>query len=113
MPANLHRALIARDARGDVRILSTDSACIAGDIDAIGTTCADDIGICSSRKVGPGLSLWTGTVSVHAIAAGDDEVVYTGELRSVASGLEAVGLFAMTPPEPEYPDEDRESAGCE
>jgi hypothetical protein len=111
MPANIHRARLARDAKGDARILATDSACIAGDIDAIGTTSADDIGIVSSRNVGPGLSLWTGTVEVHPSYQGGEDVVYKGELRSVVNMLEALELFQMHPPEPEYPEDDRKSAG--
>lgn len=108
----LHRALLALDARGDARILATDSACIAGDCDALGTTCADDVGLCSSRKIDAGLWLWEGTVSIRPVGPyGEDEPVYDGALKSVISWLEAARLFAMRPPEPEFPDEDREQAG--
>jgi hypothetical protein len=112
---DLHRALLCLDAKGDARILATDSACIAGDIDAIGTTCADDIGIVSSRKVGPGLSLWTGTIAMVNCSAPDMpedwQPDFTGEVRSVVNMLEALELFQMHPPEPEFPEDDRESPG--
>ncbi len=103
-----HRALIALDVSGTAIVLATDSRCIAGDAEAIGTTCAEDIGLCSNRKVGPGLWLWEGVVQHYPRGESyDDTIEYNGTLRAVTNMVEAVELFTMAPPE--TPEDDRES----
>ncbi len=109
--AEIHRALIALDAAGAPRVLATDSRAILGDIEEIGTTDADDLDIVSTRKVGPGLWLWEGTIGFYPTGNNyESEVQYKGELRAVTSMVAALDLFTMKAPEPEYPDDDRETA---
>ncbi len=108
--AQIHRAVICLDAAGVARVLATDSAQIAADIEEIGCgTDAGDIGIVSAREVGPGLNLWTGTVTMQPVNHENSEYepVYKGRLEMILGMVEALRLLAMAPLEPE--DNDIES----
>ena len=119
-PQQVHSALLAMDAAGAVRILATDSALIAFEFEHYGTD-ADEIGVVSAKDVGPGLWLWHGTVTAVDRRGYEDlypEWVpeFKGALLNVLDPAEMVDvvslaeLFAMSPPEPEHPDDDRDSA---
>lgn len=119
-PQTVHRALLARDVAGVVRVLATDSADIAYDVGYMSTD-AGEIGMVVEGDVGAGLYLWTGTIVMGWTRDGhggcEPEPEYTGELRAVlgptaAAPSRAGDLFLMAPPpEPESDDGDRDSAG--
>jgi hypothetical protein len=101
----IHRAVVAFDASGDVIILATDSPQIAYDMECLRTCDACEVGLTSPRRVGPGLSLWTGTVEMlpcNHESDSDVESVYTGKLSPILNMIEALKLLGMTPPDPEH-----------
>lgn len=104
-----HRALVALDALGHPVILATDSAHIAFDCEAVSTD-AEDVGMCRTRDVGPGLWLWAGEIkTMHSPGDTEYSPEYVGTLRAVTNMVEAADLFTMRAPEPEYEEDDRET----
>lgn len=99
----LHRAVITFDARGDVRILATDSAQITYDMEMAQTTDACEVGLTSLRKVGPGLNLWSGTVEMlpcnHESDSDVEPVYTTRSLEAILGMVVALEFLEMSPPE--------------
>ncbi len=110
-----HRALIALDAAGAPRVLATDSAMIAFEFDDM-TTDAENIGILSAKDIGPGLWLWEGKAVARDVRGHEDlypewEMDFEGTLTDVTIRPDIQHLLRLKPPEPEYPEDDRESPG--
>jgi hypothetical protein len=111
MGSHIHRCLVGLDVRGVARILATDSSLIAFDATEIDSDC-EQIGILDAKDIGAGLWLWVGTVTASPWGPdGEYEPQYDGSVRYIGDMAEAMALFSMSPPEPIYPDEDRESPG--
>lgn len=111
MSQNFHRALVALDVRGLARRLATDSSLIAFDATEIDSDC-EQIGILDAKDIGAGLWLWEGTVTPYPWGPDDEyDPQYDGSVRYIGDMAEGMNLFLMKPPEPIYPDEDREYSG--
>lgn len=106
----VHRALITLDASDTARVLATDSAYIASEFDDYDTD-AEEIGILSTKDIGPGFWLWTGKIVARDQRGYEDlypEWVpdFEGETRRIELFDEALpSLLAMEPPEPADDDE--------
>lgn len=102
------RALLVPDVLGYVRVVATDSACVANTVDAVSTD-ADECGIIDAGREchEPGFYLWEGTSRLdyeNCEATTPTEVVYEGTVRAVLPN-ELPALLAMSPPEPEVTEE--------
>ncbi len=108
--SKIERALIAIDQRGIPIILATDGEWLAADCENISTS-AEDVGLCDGRHdfpEGPGLYLFTGQRVINSCGPEyEPEVEWEGTIRSVSLD-EIDALYAMKPPEPPFPEDDRE-----
>lgn len=97
------RVLIAMGVQKTAVVITTDSEWVIDEVEAIGSSYCDDIGILDAADydAAPGVYLWEGTLKMVFAGAYDSpepETAYAGKLRPVEL-RELKSLLAMEPPQ--------------